>query len=307
MRPGVAERLGIGFEQAREANPEVVYLQAPGWGSSGPDADRQSFAPKHAAYAGAAHENSGRGNPPFPPIPTEDNGNGLLGAIGMLIGVVNQKLGEDTATYLECPQLHAAMAELGYIVREVGGDVIGAGRLDHEQNGVGPLERLFEVDDGWVCVHAVTDEAMAGVGEVIGVDLLGDARFESADAREEHAGVLQDLIEKAFGSWKADELVEALREAGVPAVVPVLDNMEGFLRNSYNLEIGRVARSEHPAKGTIYEQGRLIRATDVNAVSHRPAPLLGEHSAEILSELGYSQQEIDEMFDDSVIKSETVD
>ncbi|MET0198751.1 MAG: CoA transferase, partial [Rhodococcus fascians] len=91
MRPGVAERLGLGYDQVRAINDDVVYLYAPGWGSTGPDVDRQSFAPKLAGYVGAGFEVAGQFNPPLFPVGNEDPGGGVVGALGILLGLLAQR------------------------------------------------------------------------------------------------------------------------------------------------------------------------------------------------------------------------
>ena len=74
MRPGAAERLGLGAEQIRAEHPDVVYLYAPGWGSSGPHMMRQSFAPMLSGYVGASYEVAGEFNEPMPSTGNEDPG-----------------------------------------------------------------------------------------------------------------------------------------------------------------------------------------------------------------------------------------
>ena len=73
------------LEQVQKLNPEVVYAYAPGWGSTGPDSQRPGFAPLYSGYVGLHHEASGEGNLPAAPLGNEDNGNGLLGAGGILM------------------------------------------------------------------------------------------------------------------------------------------------------------------------------------------------------------------------------
>ena len=82
LRPGAAERLGVGYEQVRALNPDVVYLYAPGWGSSGPDRLRQSFAPMMSGYVGVSFECAGQLNPPLFSSGTEQPVAGVLVAAG---------------------------------------------------------------------------------------------------------------------------------------------------------------------------------------------------------------------------------
>ena len=114
----------------------------PGWGSTGPDSDRQSFAPKMSGYVGAGFEVAGRFNPPLFPIGNEDPGNGLVGAVATLMALLHrQRTGQ--GQYVENPQLNATMTHLAHIVRRPNGEVLGAERLDPMQLGFSAFERLY--------------------------------------------------------------------------------------------------------------------------------------------------------------------
>ncbi len=309
MRPGVAERLGISFEDAKRINPEVIYLHAPGWGSSGPESGRQSFAPKMSGYSGVNYEIAGEGNPPIPPQPNEDIGNGILGAIAMLMALHSRQTDGSgtesdgsTATYLECPQLHAAMAQMSHVVRDDAGTPVGAGRLASDRMGTGPLNRLYETADGWISLTAPRDEHVDGLGDVLGIDLLADDRFDSRKARAENAAALVELVGDACRDAPTDDLLTALHDAGVPAVERLTDNKANFLTDAYNQEIGRTATADHPEKGPMTTYGRLIRSSHVTPADHRPAPELGEHTDEVLADLGYDDGHIADLHADEVVK-----
>ena len=160
MRPGVAERLGMGYETIRSLNPEVIYSYAPGWGSSGPDAARSGFAPLFSGFVGLHHECAGEGNIPISPPGNEDNGNGLLGAAAILFALYHRaQTGE--GQYLEHPQLNATMLMGLHLMRGADGSVVGSMGLDHERRGVHPLDRLYRTADGWLCISARTDAEFA--------------------------------------------------------------------------------------------------------------------------------------------------
>lgn len=291
MRPGVADRIGVGYERARALKPEVVYAYAPGWGSSGPLAGGQSFAPLISGYVGATSEVSGQFNPPVYPIGNEDPANGLLGALSMLMGAFHQRrTGE--GQYVEHPQLNAALCHVAHIVRRPDGEVLGAMRLDPCQIGFGPLERLYETDGGWVCVVATTDTEICGLAKVLGVEILADPRFGDVEKRRENQYALEAVLSDAIGKWKTRELVDALQVAGVAAVEPATHNNVAFLRDPENLRTGRSAECPHPTRGKVREVGLLIRASDVAHVQHRLAPQLGEHNEEVFTALGFSAGDI---------------
>ena len=142
MRPGAAERVGLGEAQVRKVNPQVFYVVAPGWGTSGPDIHRQAFAPMLSGYVGLQLEAAGLGNPPLTPVrgPVlhEDPVNGLWGAVAVAMGLYLRQRGAKQL-YAESPLLNAAMSMVQHImVNADTGEVLGAARLDPAQMGLGP-------------------------------------------------------------------------------------------------------------------------------------------------------------------------
>jgi len=270
MRPGAAERLGLGYEQVRERNPGAVYLYSPGWGSTGPDRDRQSFAPMISGYVGVAFEVAGQYNEPMFPVGNEDPGAGLVGAIGILMALLErQRTG--AGQYVESPQLNAAMAHVTHIVRTADGTVIGADRLDPLAYGVGALDRLYETADGWICLVATSAD---------GLDLPDDDYERSI--------VLRDR----FAVRKTDELIAELAAIGVAAVEPVPYNNVAFMTDPENVRSGRVAVCPHPTQGAVREVAALVRVSDAEVPPHRVAPELGAHTDDILAWLGYDDATI---------------
>ncbi len=279
LRPGAAERLGLDDATVRTVNPDIVYLHAPGWGSTGPFASRQSFAPMLSGYVGVTYEIAGRFNPPMPPAANEDPGNGLLGAIAILLGLLHRdRTGVGQA--IENPQLNATMGHMAHAVRTGEGEVIGAGRLDPLQMGFGPFERLYETSDGWVCVVAYDEERRAALLQTLGVDRTDD---------DERQG---DRLVGAFAARRTGDVVAELRAAGVAAVEPVGRNVHAFMNDPAPRRTGRVAELAHAEKGNVRELHVLVRVSDADQLPHRLAPELGEHTDELLAELGCSETEI---------------
>jgi crotonobetainyl-CoA:carnitine CoA-transferase CaiB-like acyl-CoA transferase len=305
MRPGAAERMGIAVEDARALKDDIVYVYGPGWGSSGPLAGRQSFAPLMSGYVGASYEAAGHFNLPVYPTGNEDPGNGLLGALAMLLGVFHsRRTGE--GEYIEHPQLNAAMTHIAHIVRRIGGAPIGEARLDPLQFGLGPLERLYPTSDGWLCITAVKDREIAALGRVLEVDINADKRFSDPSVRAENADLLERLLGDVFESRSTVEWVDLLRGAGVAAARPVDRHYAAeFLRDPENLRTGRSAECPHPTRRKMREVGVLVRSSHASRVPHRSAPALGEHNEAILEMLGFSAGDIAEMRSNSVISTST--
>jgi crotonobetainyl-CoA:carnitine CoA-transferase CaiB-like acyl-CoA transferase len=300
MRPGAAERLGIGAADVARINPRAVYAYAPGWGSSGPWAQRQSFAPLMSGFVGATAEASGLFNEPVYPAGNEDPGNGLLGAFAMLAGALHAA-GSGEGQYVEHPQLNAAMAHVAHIVTTPDGEPLGAGLLDPLQMGFGPLDRLYQTADGWVCLVATSDAEIAALGGVLGVDILGNELFGDHGSRVENSYALEGVIGAAVETRKTAELVADLVAAGVPAAEPVPHNMKAFLSDPQNRASGRVGAGPDPVRGEVRGVGRLVRVSGLEPAPRWLAPGLGEHTAEILTELGYDTARIAALREQGVI------
>ncbi len=294
LRPGVAERLGLGYADLHADNPALIYAYAPGWGSSGPDIQRQSFAPLMSGYVGANFEVAGQFNPPLFPLGNEDPGNGLAGAAAMLIALLHRARG-GSGQLVEHAQLNATMAHVAHIVRRADGEVLGAQRLDPLQFGRGALDRLYETDDGWICIVAASDREHQALGDALGIDLTGDDRFADANGRRDHDYQLADLIGTALSGLSTADALQRLRGAGVPAAVPAARNDAAFFRDPAQIRSGRVAECPHPTRGRVRETGVLVRVSGSTSPAHRLAPGLGEHTDEVLNELGLSQPDIDRL------------
>ncbi|HXY91934.1 MAG TPA: CoA transferase [Acidimicrobiia bacterium] len=282
LRPGAAERLGLGLQQVRAARPDVVYLYAPGWGSSGPHMMRQSFAPMLSGYVGASYEVAGQCNPPMPSTGNEDPGNGLLGAVALLIALLHRRrTGEALAC--ENPQVNAAMGMMAHVVRDGAGAAVGAGLLDPLQLGIGPFERLYETADGWVCVVARADDEITALARATRVEL------GPADRANEQLG---ERLAAAFATAPTVEWLEVLETAGAPAAEPVGPNLHALMVDPEQRALGRVAEVEHPTLGRVREIAQLVRVSDADVAPHRLAPGLGEHTDDILRGLSYKPEDI---------------
>lgn len=292
MRPGAAERMGVGYDQIRELNPNVIYGYAPGWGPDGPNARRQSFEPMMSGYVGAEFEVAGQFNAPLYPLGNADPGNGIVGAIAMLMSLLHRERTGD-GVYFENPQLNTTMTHMAHVVRNADGDILGGGRLDPLQYGVSALDRLYETSDGWLCISVETDAEIRALRAVTECDLLDECT--SVQACEAIDYELSMALADVFAANTTAYWLDRLDKARVPAAQPKPFNNRAFMRDPENVRTRRVAVVPHPEEGHIREPDQYLRISHCELPPHRLAPRLGEHTAQVLNELGMSAQLIEEL------------
>lgn len=304
MRPGAAERMGVGDEQIRAVNSGVIYGYAPGWGSDGPYARRQSFEPMLSGYVGAEFEVSGQFNGPLYPLGNADPGNGLVGAVAMLMSLLHrQRTGQ--GVYFENPQLNTTMTHMAHVVRQKGGTLLGAGKLDPVQYGIHALDRLYETLDGWICISVETIDEIRALMAISGCDLLAECL--TPQGRHEIDYELGMALAEVFAQQSTSHWLARLGAAGVPAVSPKPLNNLAFVRDERNVRTRRIAIIESPVEGTVREADQYLRLSGCTLPPHRLAPRLGQHTREILSWLNVCLEDIEKMAARGAVRIDDLD
>jgi crotonobetainyl-CoA:carnitine CoA-transferase CaiB-like acyl-CoA transferase len=297
FRPGTMERLGIGYESLRQANPGLIYCQLTGFGATGPYADRAGFDLIAQGMSGIMSlTGEGPGRPPVKVgVPLTDMTAGVLGVVAILAAYAHRlKTGQGQkveTSLLEAGILHTAWQSAIFFA---------TGKSPGPLGSAHPLSapyQAIQTADGWINIGAANQANWLRLIEIIGLPRLGDdERFRDNAARLHNLPALIELLTARFRERPTDEWLALLEAGGVPAG-PVL-TIEQMVENPQVQARDMVVEVEHKKIGSTRALGTPVKFSATPTRVRRAAPLLGEHTREILAEYGLAPAEIDKLIHD---------
>ena len=300
--PGVIERLGIGYEAMRVVKPDIIYARIKGFGVDGPWSDYKCYDMVAQAAAGAFSITGEIDGPPMRPGPTMgDAGTGIQMALAIAAAYA-QKLRTSKGQLIE---LSMQEAMTYYLRTATSSGNYGEQAANRSGNGLLPTMSLYPCAGGgpndYVYVMAVTPKMWEALCRVIDrEDLVQHPQFSQQADRYQNRDELRGII----GAWTLMrdkyQAMRELAEGGVPASA-VLDTSDLY-NNPHLVERGFVHEVEHPRHGAVKLLGWPVRMSE-SSVEIEAAPLLGQHSNEVLNDdLALTQTELDDLTKQGVIR-----
>jgi crotonobetainyl-CoA:carnitine CoA-transferase CaiB-like acyl-CoA transferase len=293
-RKGTMEKLGLGYESLRELNPAIIYCSISGFGRTGPYAERGGYDLVAQGMSGLMATTGEAGRPPVKHgAPTCDINAGMLGALGVVAAYVHRlKTGEgqlvDTSLYeagIHQTFWHSAI----YFATGEAPAPTGSAHI------LSAPYQAFRAADGWLTIGGANQANWERMVRVLGApEWLADPRFASNSERMKNLPALVELMDAKIRRLKVKALLEALEAEGVPC--GPINSIGEMAADPQTLAREMVVELEHPRAGRTRALGLPVKLSRTPGKVSRPAPLLGQHTREVLAEFAFSSAEVDALF-----------
>jgi crotonobetainyl-CoA:carnitine CoA-transferase CaiB-like acyl-CoA transferase len=299
-RRGTLEKLGLGYDVLSRVNPGLIYCAVSGYGRDGPYADKGGFDLIAQGFSGLM---SVTGEPGGPPVKTgnsiADINAGILAVVGILAAYVN-RLKTGRGQVVDTSLMEAAIQQTYWqaAIFFATGNSVGATGSAHLLTA--PYQ-AFRARDGWINIGGANQANWERIADVLGhPEWRDDPRFATNSDRMRNLDALTEAMNGVLATRGKDEWIAAFDAAGVP-VGPV-NTIGEALSHPQVAARNMVVDLVHPQAGPTKALGCPIHFSNTPTRIDRPAPMLGEHTRELLREYGYSDGEIDGFFAAGVVE-----
>ena len=300
FRPGAIDRMGFGEEVIRKLNPKIIYVSISGFGNRGPYANSRVYDPVIQALSGATDIQADRdtGRPKMFRIIIADKVTALTAAQAVAAALyAREKHG--TAQHIELSMLDCMISF--FWPEGMAGIVFAENEIDVRKLQ-GSQDLIYKAKDKYITAGAVSDAEWQGMCKALNrEDLADDERFASPAGRVANAQIRKEITGEEIAKWNSSEILERLQAEGVPSA-PLLDRME-LLDNEQILANESIQRINIDGFGEVRQARPAARFSKTPTKLSRPAPKLGEHTHEVLSDIGINETERKNLLDKKIIVS----
>ncbi|MBI4636509.1 MAG: CoA transferase [Candidatus Rokubacteria bacterium] len=291
--PGTADRLGLGATAVRAVNPAVVYASVTGFGQTGPYAQRPGYNLIAQGMSGIMALTGMPGNPPTRPGGSVADLAAAFLAFGGINAALVHRFRSGEGQHLDVSLLASTLALLPDPVAHYFESGVRPGREGNRNPHLTPAE-AFRTRDGYLTVVLMNPDQWDRFARVLGDETLRAApRFATNEARLAHHAELRERVEAALADGSTAEWV-ARFEAAAVASGPIYE-FDAVFEDPQVRHLGLVTEMDQPGHGRVRMLDFPFRASPTPATIRRPAPRLGEHTAEVLGEVGLARVEIERL------------
>lgn len=299
FRPGVMERLGLGEDVIREAVPNIIYASISGFGESGPWSHKPVYDPIVQALSGLSTIQAGsdeaRPRLVRTILPDKLTGMTMAQAVSSALAA-RERSGE--GQHIRVSMLDSVVSFLWS--SDMGGQTF-VGKEVSTQRAATFIDLIYETKDGYISVSAMANKQWQALCKAVDhPEWLDDERFKTPAGRDRYANERLELTQSALIQRISEEWLQILDEAGVPCA-PVLKRRE-MIDHPQVKASEIIIETEHPIAGRLRQARPAARFDKTPTEIRRGAPLLGEHTDEILQEVGYDPAQIASFHKDGIVR-----
>lgn len=299
MRPAAMARLGLTHDHVRKVNPRLISCAMFGFGQEGRYRDKPAYDTIIQGAAGfAALNHRALGEPRYFPMVIADRSVGLV-AVQMILMCLYRRERTGVGEAIEVPMFEntaKAVLEEHMYLRTFEPPLGGTG----DPRLLDPAARPLRTKDGWICITGNTNEQAFVMFDAIGrPELKDDPRFSSLEARFEHTAEYYAIRSEGMKLKTTAEWMEIFVKADVPAMP--YQTIEQIIDDPHLRDVGLLRLTTHPTEGPVWTVGTPNKLTGGSREDFLPAPKIGQHSAEILLEAGYTRAEIESLIANATV------
>jgi crotonobetainyl-CoA:carnitine CoA-transferase CaiB-like acyl-CoA transferase len=288
-RPGVADRLGVGEAAIRAVAPNIVYVSISGFGEKGPYAQAPAYDPVIQGFSGLATVQAGsdKARPRLLRTILPDKLTAITASQAITAALLaRERTGE--GQHVRLSMLEAVVAFLWS--SDMSGQTF-VGEEPAEQEAASTIDLIYETADGYITAAVVTDRQWIGLTRALDKsEWLEDERFKTPSLRSQNIEARLQMTQDALIGGPSAEWLEKLTQADVPCG-PVLTRSQ-LIRHPHVLAMEILEEYGHPKAGRLRQSRAAARFSQTPPAIRRGAPVLGEHTDQVLGEIGYSAAEI---------------
>jgi crotonobetainyl-CoA:carnitine CoA-transferase CaiB-like acyl-CoA transferase len=286
FRPGVVERLGIGYEDLSAVNPRLVYLSMSGFGDRGPDAHQRVYDPLIQALTGLTTIQAGSDSarPRLVRTILPDKLSAIVASQALTAALfARERTGR--GQHIRLSMLESVLSFLW--ASDMGAYTFADKPVPVEQGG-SFIDLIYQTADGFMTIATNSNAEWQALCRAVGhPEWIEDQRFATPTGRSEYINERLELVQSALGGKTTAQWMELMTQFDVPAA-PTLTRAQ-VIEHPQVLATGIVFEYEHPVAGRLRQARVPSRFSDTSPDAPRGAPRLGEHNAEILAEIGYDE------------------